>query len=107
MNEDRVVGTATNLGGKAQEGLDRASGDVSAQAKGVINQAAGTAQELYGQAKESLSDAAEVVRQRATDVEDIRYTNDSSCRRRWHPRRPHDEPSLRAHDLTIDKEDGQ
>ena len=57
MNEDRVVGTATNLGGKAQEGLGRASGDVSAQAKGVINQAAGTAQELYGQAKESVSDA--------------------------------------------------
>jgi len=75
MNEDRVVGTATNLGGKTQEGLGRASGDVSTQAKGVINQAAGTAQELYGQAKESVSDAAEVVRQRATDVEDyIRYT---------------------------------
>jgi uncharacterized protein YjbJ (UPF0337 family) len=62
MNEDRVVGTATNLGGKTQEGLGRASGDVSTQAKGVINQAAGTAQDLYGQAKESVSDAAEVVR---------------------------------------------
>ena len=85
MNEDRVVGTATNVGGKAQEGLGRASGDVRTQAKGVINQAAGTAQDLYGQAKESvsdaygqakdISDAAEVVRQRATDVEDyIRYT---------------------------------
>ena len=57
MNEDRVVGTATNLGGKAQEGLGRASGDVRTQAKGVINQAAGTAQDLYGQAKESVSDA--------------------------------------------------
>jgi uncharacterized protein YjbJ (UPF0337 family) len=57
MNEDRVVGTATNLGGKAQEGLCRASGDVRTQAKGVINQAAGTAQDLYGQAKESVSDA--------------------------------------------------
>ena len=40
MNEDRVVGTATNVGGKAQEGLGRASGDVRTQAKGVINQAA-------------------------------------------------------------------
>jgi uncharacterized protein YjbJ (UPF0337 family) len=48
MNEDRVVGSATNLGGKAQEGLGRASGDVRTQAKGVINQAAGTAQDLYG-----------------------------------------------------------
>jgi uncharacterized protein YjbJ (UPF0337 family) len=86
MNEDRVVGSATNLGGKAQEGLGRASGDARIQAKGVINQAAGTAQDLYGQAKESvsdaygqakesMSDAAEVVRRRATDVEDyIRYT---------------------------------
>src|SRR5262245_497219 len=75
MDEDRVVGTARNLGGKVQEGLGRVRGDVKMQAEGVINQAAGTAQDLYGQAKESVSGAAEVVRQGAMDAEDyIRHT---------------------------------
>ena len=70
MNEDRVVGTARNLGGKAQEGFGRVIGDTKSQVEGVINQAAGTAQDLYGQAKETASDAAQVVRQGAIDTED-------------------------------------
>jgi uncharacterized protein YjbJ (UPF0337 family) len=53
MNEDRVVGTAKNLGGKAQEGLDRVTGDTKSQVEGVINQAAGAAQDLYGVASEN------------------------------------------------------
>ena len=56
MNEDRVVGTAKNLGGKAQEGLGRVTGDAKRQFEGVINQAAGAAQDLYGQAKDSASE---------------------------------------------------
>ena len=47
MNEDRVVGTARNLGGKAQEGFGRVTGDTKNQVEGVINQAAGAAQDLY------------------------------------------------------------
>jgi uncharacterized protein YjbJ (UPF0337 family) len=75
MNEERVVGTARNLGGKAQEGFGRVIGDTKSQVEGVINQAAGTAQDLYGQAKESASDAAQAVRQGAMDAEDyIRQT---------------------------------
>ena len=75
MDEDRIVGTARNLSGKAQEGLGRVLGDVKMQAEGVINQAAGTAQDLYGQAKENVSEAAEVVRQGAMDAEGyIRHT---------------------------------
>jgi uncharacterized protein YjbJ (UPF0337 family) len=75
MNEDRVVGTARNLGGNAQEGLGRVTGDAKMQAEGVINQAAGAAQDLYGQAKESVTGAAEVVLQGAMDAEDyIRHT---------------------------------
>jgi uncharacterized protein YjbJ (UPF0337 family) len=75
MNEDRVIGTAKNLGGKAQEGLGRVTGDTKTQVEGVINQAAGATQHLYGQAKESVSDAAEVVRQGAMNAEDyIRHT---------------------------------
>ena len=45
MNEDRVIGTARNLGGQAQEGLGRMTGDTKSQVEGVINQAAGAAQE--------------------------------------------------------------
>jgi len=75
MNEDRVVGTARNLGGKAQEDLGRVRGEVKMQADGVINQVTGTAQDLYGQAKESVAGATEVVRQGTMDVEDyIRHT---------------------------------
>jgi uncharacterized protein YjbJ (UPF0337 family) len=70
MNEDRVIGTARNLGGKAQEGLGRVTGDPKTQLDGVVNQAAGAAQELYGQARDSASEAAEVVRQGAMSAED-------------------------------------
>jgi uncharacterized protein YjbJ (UPF0337 family) len=75
MNEDRVMGTARNLGGKVQEGFGRATDDTKSQVEGVMNQAAGAAQDLYGQAKDTVSGAAETVRQGATDAEDyIRHT---------------------------------
>src|SRR5271166_1693443 len=75
MNEDRIIGTAKNLGGNAQEGLGRVTGDAKTQLQGAINQAAGATQDLYGQAKESVSDAAEVVRHSATNAENyVRQT---------------------------------
>jgi uncharacterized protein YjbJ (UPF0337 family) len=75
MNEDRVIGSATNLGGKVQESVGRVTGDTKSQVEGVINQAAGAAQDLYGQAKETAADAAQSVRRGATDAEDyIRHT---------------------------------
>ena len=70
MNEDRVAGTATNLGGKVQQGIGRVTGDTKSQVEGVVNQAAGAAQDLYGQAKDTASDAAQAVRQGAVDAED-------------------------------------
>src|SRR5689334_6203555 len=70
MNEDRVAGSAKNLGGKAQEGVGRLTGDAKTQAEGVINQAAGAAQDLYGQAKDAATDVAHTVREGAYDVED-------------------------------------
>ena len=51
MNEDRIMGTARNLGGKVQEGVGRVTGDTKSQVEGIMNQAAGAAQDLYGQAK--------------------------------------------------------
>ena len=75
MNEDRVIGTARNLGGRAQEGVARMTGDATSEAEGVLNQAAGAAQNLYGQAKDNASDAAAAVRQGAVTAEDyIRHT---------------------------------
>ena len=70
MNEDRVVGTARNLGGKVQEGFGRVTGDTKSQAEGVVNQAMGAAQDLYGQAKDTAADAARVVKKSAIDAED-------------------------------------
>jgi uncharacterized protein YjbJ (UPF0337 family) len=75
MNQDSVVGSAKNLGGKVQEGVGRVTGDTKTQVEGVINQAAGAAQDLYGQAKDGASDAVQAVRQGALDAEDyIRHT---------------------------------
>ena len=75
MNDDRVIGTAKNLGGKAQEAFGHVTGDTKSQIEGAINQAAGAAQDLYGHAKETASDAAQVVRQGAMNADDyIRHT---------------------------------
>ncbi len=70
MNEDRVAGTVRNLGGKAQEGFGRVTGDAKTQVEGVVNQAVGAAQDLYGQAKDTAVDAAETVKKTALDAED-------------------------------------
>ena len=70
MNEDRVIGTARNLGGKVQEGVGRVTGDTKSQVEGLVNQAAGAAQDLYGQVKDGASDAAQAVRKSAMDAED-------------------------------------
>jgi uncharacterized protein YjbJ (UPF0337 family) len=62
MDENRVEGTARNLGGKVQEGVGRVTGDAKTQAEGVLNQAAGRAQDLYGQ-------TADTARQTATTLD--------------------------------------
>jgi uncharacterized protein YjbJ (UPF0337 family) len=75
MDEDRVMGTARNLGGQAQEGFGRVTGDARSQAEGAVNRAAGAAQDLYGQAKDSVSDAAAALSQGAMTAEDyVRQT---------------------------------
>ena len=62
MDENRLEGTARNLGGKIQEGVGRATGDTEAKTEGLLNQAAGTAQDLYGQ-------TADAARQTATTLD--------------------------------------
>lgn len=58
MDENRVEGTARNVGGKVQEGFGRVTGDAKTQAEGVINQAAGRAQDLYGQTADAARQTA-------------------------------------------------
>lgn len=69
MDENRTAGSARNLGGKAQEGLGRATGDAKAEAEGIVNQASGAAQDLYGQARDTASDAATAAREAGSSLE--------------------------------------
>jgi len=62
MNEDRVIGNAKNVGGRVEEGLGRATGDVKSQLQG------------YGQVKESASDAVDAIRESASGAEDFLRT---------------------------------
>jgi uncharacterized protein YjbJ (UPF0337 family) len=58
MDEDRLYGTARNLGGKVEEGIGQATGNVKTQIRGKLDQAAGTAQDLYGQTADAARDTA-------------------------------------------------
>jgi uncharacterized protein YjbJ (UPF0337 family) len=58
MDEDRVMGGARNIAGKAEEGIGRATGNLKDQANGAIRQAQGAAQNLYGQVKDQVADTA-------------------------------------------------
>jgi uncharacterized protein YjbJ (UPF0337 family) len=69
MNSDRIEGAAKNMGGRVEEGLGRATGDIKSQVEGAVKQAAGTAQDLYGQARETAGDAAASVRRQAGNFE--------------------------------------
>jgi uncharacterized protein YjbJ (UPF0337 family) len=70
MNGDRMEGAAKTMGGKLEEGVGRATGDVKTQVEGAMKQAVGTAQDLYGQARESAGDAAAAVRRQAGSLEE-------------------------------------
>jgi uncharacterized protein YjbJ (UPF0337 family) len=69
MDENRIAGTARNMGGKVEEGFGRVTGDGKSQVEGIANQAAGAAQDLYGQARDSAADAAGAVRDSAASLE--------------------------------------
>jgi uncharacterized protein YjbJ (UPF0337 family) len=70
MNEDRIAGTAKDLGGKAQEGIGKVMGDAKTELKGKLNQAEGAAQEVYGQFKEGAETAIESAREGAVTVDE-------------------------------------
>ena len=58
MDENRVSGTAKNIGGKIEEGAGKLVGDSRTQIQGKLDQASGAAQDLYGQAADAARETA-------------------------------------------------
>jgi uncharacterized protein YjbJ (UPF0337 family) len=58
MDENRVSGTARNLGGKAEEGAGHLTSDMKTQLHGKLDQAAGVAQDFYGQTADAARETA-------------------------------------------------
>jgi uncharacterized protein YjbJ (UPF0337 family) len=71
MNEDRIYGTAKNLGGKAEEGFGRVTGNVKSQVQGSAKQAEGARQNIYGQGKDAASSAMEAMGETASEAGDF------------------------------------
>ncbi len=57
MDENRVEGTARDLGGKAKGALGDLTGDTKTQAEGTVDQVVGTAQRAYGKVRDQASGA--------------------------------------------------
>jgi uncharacterized protein YjbJ (UPF0337 family) len=74
MTDDRISGSAKNIGGQVEEGFGRATGDVKTQLQGKARQVEGTLQEVYGQAKETAADAADAIRESASEAGDFLRT---------------------------------
>jgi len=71
MSDDRIAGTAKNIGGKAQEAYGSVTGDTSSEIRGKLRQAEGVAQDFYGQAKDALADAGRIAQQSAVEARDV------------------------------------
>jgi uncharacterized protein YjbJ (UPF0337 family) len=74
MTDDRISGSAKNIGGQVEEGFGRATGDVKTQLQGKARQMEGTLQDVYGQAKETAADAADAIRESASEAGDFLRT---------------------------------
>ena len=68
MTDDRLSGSAKNIGGQMGEGFGRVTGDEKTQLQGKAKQVEGTLQDVYGQAKETAVDAAEAIRDTTTAI---------------------------------------
>jgi uncharacterized protein YjbJ (UPF0337 family) len=69
MDENRISGTARNLGGEAEASFGRATGDTKTQAEGVANQVKGAVRDIYGQARDSAADMAGAARDTGASFE--------------------------------------
>ena len=66
MDEDRIKGAATDLGGKAKDVIGSLTGDAKTQAEGKADQASGQLQNAYGSAKDGAREAAETLETQVT-----------------------------------------
>jgi uncharacterized protein YjbJ (UPF0337 family) len=79
MDENRISGTAKNLGGKMEEGFGRATGDAKTTVQGQMKQAEGSIQDLYGQAVDAAEETIHAVRQMPASLDDsIRHYIESN-----------------------------
>jgi uncharacterized protein YjbJ (UPF0337 family) len=65
MNEDRIEGAATQLGGKIKAKVGHTVGDVGLESEGIVDQIKGRAQNLYGAATEAATNAYDRVPEKA------------------------------------------
>ncbi len=57
MDENRVEGTAQDIGGNIKSAVGDLTGDSKTQASGVVDQVVGTAQQTYGKLKDQAGGA--------------------------------------------------
>ena len=58
MDEDRIEGAATNIGGKVKDAVGGLTGDTKTQAEGKMDQATGQLQNTVGSAKDAVREGA-------------------------------------------------
>ncbi len=58
MDEDRIKGAATNIGGKVKDAVGGLTGDTKTQAEGKLDQATGQLQNTLGSAKDAVREGA-------------------------------------------------
>jgi len=61
MDEDRLKGAATNIGGKVKDAAGGLLGDSKTQAEGKADQASGELQNAYGSAKDAVREGADTL----------------------------------------------
>ncbi len=68
MNEDKIVGKAKAIGGKAEESLGHVTGNARLEAKGVVNEIKGKVQQAYGQARDAFKDSADATKENVANI---------------------------------------
>lgn len=61
MDEDRIKGSASDIGGKVKDAAGGLLGDNKMQAEGKADQVSGQLQNAYGSAKDAVSEGAETI----------------------------------------------
>jgi uncharacterized protein YjbJ (UPF0337 family) len=70
MDENRMSGTAKNLGRKTEEGFGPDAGDAKARGHRQTKPAEGGIQDLYGQAVDGTEDTIDAVRKMPASLDD-------------------------------------